>query len=29
MDECGRTEYRGENFNDQTRILILEDEFKI
>jgi hypothetical protein len=29
MDECRRTEYRVENFDDQAGILFLEDEFRV
>jgi hypothetical protein len=29
MDECGRKWYREENLDDQDKIFLLEDEFKI
>jgi len=29
MDGCGRTEYRGENLDDQDKIFLLEDEFRV
>jgi hypothetical protein len=29
MNECGETGYRGENFDDQERIFLLEDEFRV
>ena len=29
MNECGETEYRGENLDDHARIFILEDEFRV
>jgi hypothetical protein len=29
MDECGRKLYRGKNLDDQDRIFLLEDEFRV
>jgi hypothetical protein len=29
MDECGKTGYREENIDDQDRIFLLDDEFRV
>jgi hypothetical protein len=28
-EECGKTRYRGENLDDQDKILFLEDGFRV